>query len=85
MTFAGPGDEVVKLYDLSTLCQDVLEDNTNPFTVPVGVLLYRVARNMRQRQGRKKSGVIRTLLESCLRLLDSDVYSQVNTLRNILE
>ena len=66
------------MYDLSTLCTDMMEDiNTNPFTVPVGILLYRVARNMRQNTGRKKSGTIRTLLTNALLLLDQSVHSQV--------
>ncbi len=51
---SGHGEDIVKLYDLSTLCSEYLENdkNANPFTVPVGILLYRVARNMRQTLGR---------------------------------
>ena len=70
----------MKLYDLTTLCADYMEDrNANPFTVPVGILLYRVARNMRQTMGRKKSATIRTLLENSLHLLDNTLYSQVSS------
>ena len=77
-SIAGHGDDVVKLYDLTDLCGDVTSvPSTNPFTVPVGILLYRVARNMRQNAGRKKSGTIRTLLENCLLLLDRETHSQV--------
>lgn len=42
--FKGPHDDVVKLYDLTSLCPGDLD---NPFTTPVAMLLYRVARNMR--------------------------------------
>ncbi len=76
---SGLGEDAVKLYDLSNLCADVMEDrNSNPFTVPVGILLYRVARNMRQTVGRKKSATIRTLLEKCIQLLDDTLHSQVS-------
>jgi len=49
---------------------------TNPFTVPVGILLYRVARNMRM-HGRQKSNIVRSLLEKCLLLLDAVKHAQV--------
>jgi hypothetical protein len=39
---AGKDDEVVKLYDLTSLCTDVMDEKgPNPFTVPVAMLLYR--------------------------------------------
>ena len=76
--FKGHGDDVVKLYDLTTLCEPGSEESMqNPFIVPVGILMYRVARNLRQTAGRKKSATIRKLLENCLLLLDKDEYSQV--------
>jgi hypothetical protein len=65
----------VKLYDLTTLCSDNVNDS--PFTVPLGMLLYRVARNMWQQECRKKRATIRTLLENCLLLLDEEKHSQV--------
>nr|CAD7401480.1 unnamed protein product [Timema poppensis] len=40
--FKGKDDDVVKLYDLTSLCTDVMKDkDENPFTVPVAMLLYR--------------------------------------------
>lgn len=75
--FAGYEDDVIKLYDLTTLCSHLVDDvTTNPFTVPVGILLYRVARNMRM-HGRQKSNVVRSLLEKCLLLLDAVKHAQV--------
>ena len=50
----------------------------NPFTVPLGMLLYRVARKMWTDQKLAKSALIRTLLENCLCLLDEKKHSQVN-------
>lgn len=76
--FKGHDDDIVKLYDLSTLCESS-EGQENPFTVPVAILLYRVARSMRQTSGRKKSSTILRLLENSLLLLSDDLtYSQVN-------
>jgi hypothetical protein len=54
------------------------EPQINPFTIPVGILLYRVARNMRESGGwKKRTGSIRTLLENSLRLLEPQKHSQV--------
>ncbi|XP_013404698.1 erythroid differentiation-related factor 1 [Lingula anatina] len=76
--FKETDNDVVKLYDLTTLCADDMNDKMdNPFTVPVGMLLYKVAYNMWQSSGRKKSGTIRTLLKNALKLLDRDKFSQV--------
>jgi len=74
---SGHDDDFIKLYDLTTLCSNLVDDTTtNPFTVPVGILLYRVARNMRM-QGRQKSNIVRSLLEKCLLLLDAVKHAQV--------
>jgi len=74
---SGYNDDFIKLYDLTTLCSNLIDDvTTNPFTVPVGILLYRVARNMRM-HGRQKSNIVRSLLEKCLLLLDSVKHAQV--------
>lgn len=76
--YKGIDDDVVKLYDLTALCGDNME-GSNPFTVPLGMLLYRVARNLRQQHQRKKAPTVRTLLENCLLLLTEDKHSQVCT------
>jgi hypothetical protein len=82
---SGHDDDIVKLYDLTTLCSNLMDDVTdNPFTVPVGVLLYRVARNMHDNSP-QKSNVIRALLKNCLDLLDVDKHAQVSPVyRNVL-
>jgi len=75
--FSGYDDDFIKLYDLTTLCANLVDDmTTNPFTVPVGILLYRVARNMRM-HGRQKSNIVRSLLEKSLLLLDAVKHAQV--------
>lgn len=100
--FKGRNDDVVKLYDLSSLCttsefgnseaattshQPAAEastdgDNKNPFTVPVAMLLYKVARNMKnssERMSAKQAGSIKALLENCIKLLPKEKYPQIVT------
>lgn len=39
---AASGSDIVKLYDLTTLCEEAEEEKCqNPFTLPVAVLLYK--------------------------------------------
>uniref|UniRef100_A0A3P9P637 Erythroid differentiation regulatory factor 1 n=1 Tax=Poecilia reticulata TaxID=8081 RepID=A0A3P9P637_POERE len=67
--FKASGSDIVKLYDLTTLCEEAEEEKyQNPFTLPVAVLLYRVASNLmlKASQNRKHYGKIRTLLLNCL-------------------
>lgn len=55
-------------------------EGQNPFTVPVGMLLYRVARNLKHNpdDGRPSSSVtIQMLLNNCLKLLNKTKYPQV--------
>ncbi|KAH0944645.1 hypothetical protein HN011_004591 [Eciton burchellii] len=79
--FKGENDDVVKLYDLTSLCSDVSEDKgQNPFTVPVAMLLYRVARNMKYSSDyHRHQGTIRMLLKSCVQLLIKEKYPQIVT------
>lgn len=79
--FKGKNDDVVKLYDLTTLCADIMGENEqNPFTLPVAMLLYRVACNMKESpEGVRKQGTIYKLLKNCLCLLDSIQYPQIVT------
>lgn len=73
--FKGKDEEVVKLYDLSSLCPDNSDENgQNPFTVPVAMLLYRVARNMKQSSERRQPGTIRMLLKNCVKVIISNDY-----------
>ncbi|XP_056903015.1 erythroid differentiation-related factor 1 [Takifugu flavidus] len=78
--FKASGSDIVKLYDLTTLCEEAEEDKCqNPFTLPVAVLLYKVACNLmlKARQSRKHYGTIRTLLLNCTRLLDQERHPQI--------
>ncbi|XP_014260626.1 erythroid differentiation-related factor 1 [Cimex lectularius] len=78
--FKGTNDDAVKLYDLTSLCSDTLEEKgQNPFTVPVGMLLYRVARNMKANGGEGQLATIRILLKNCLSLLDKEKYPHIVT------
>ncbi|TDG53032.1 hypothetical protein AWZ03_000575 [Drosophila navojoa] len=91
--FKGRNDDVVKLYDLTTLYQNQnkaaeepehpqqqQEKEMNPFTVPVGMLLYSVARNMKNTLEHitpKTAGNIRALLDNCIKLLPKEQYPQI--------
>lgn len=35
------GSDIVKLYDLTTLCEETEDKYQNPFTMPVAILLYK--------------------------------------------
>lgn len=78
--FKASGSDIVKLYDLTTLCEEAPEEKCqNPFTLPVAVLLYKVASNMmlKKNQNRKHYGTIRTLLLNCVKLLDEEKHTQI--------
>lgn len=78
--FKGKNEDAVKLYDLTSLCSDSLEEkDQNPFIVPVGMLLYRVARNMRacQENSVNQIATIRMLLKNCLKLLSKEKYPEI--------
>lgn len=96
--FKAKNDDVVKLYDLTTLqllattkddetpeseAGDKKEENDqNPFTIPVAMLLYTVARNMKysnEKLTAKQAGNIKQLLDNCLKLLPKDKYPQIVT------
>lgn len=86
--FKGRNDDVVKLYDLTTLCKNQTNSNEceekqgNPFTVPVAMLLYTVARNIKNRNTQispKTAGSIRALLDNCIKLLPKEKYPQIVT------
>ncbi|KAL4111775.1 hypothetical protein QTP88_015664 [Uroleucon formosanum] len=89
--FKGKNDDVVKLYDLTSLCSESLVEGRcegqNPFTVPVGMLLYRVARNLKHNPdvGIPSSPItIQMLLNNCLKLLNKTKYPQIVTSVNYM-
>lgn len=56
------------------------DKSQNPFTVPVAMLLYRVARNMKYSSEYKRNrGTIRMLLKNCIQLLPKEKYPQIVT------
>lgn len=100
-------DDVVKLYDLTSLMNSATSefgaqapkpskrsesandtdtanqentDDKNPFTVPVAMLLYKVARNMKNSNEpikAKQAGSIKALLDNCIKLLKTEEYPQI--------
>ncbi|XP_066141863.1 erythroid differentiation-related factor 1 [Euwallacea fornicatus] len=78
--FKGKDEEVVKLYDLTSLCpEEDFQKGQNPFTIPVAMLLYRVARNMKQSPDRSQHGTIRMLLKNTVKLLPEEKYPEIVT------
>ena len=88
--FKGKDDEVVKLYDLTGLCEDAEEkkateetgrdDLQNPFRTAVAMLMYKVAKNMFQTgESAKAPNTARQLLQNCLELLDEDKFPHIAT------
>ncbi|XP_023564817.1 erythroid differentiation-related factor 1 [Octodon degus] len=77
--FKANGSEVVKLYDLTTLCEDTKDKYKNPFAMPVAILLYKVACYMMKEKNESKEhyGTIRTLLLNCVKLLDKSRHPQI--------
>uniref|UniRef100_A0A4W6DL28 Erythroid differentiation regulatory factor 1 n=1 Tax=Lates calcarifer TaxID=8187 RepID=A0A4W6DL28_LATCA len=82
--FKASGSDIVKLYDLTTLCEEAEEEKCqNPFTLPrvkfCQFQLYLVASNLmlKARQNRKHYGTIRTLLLNCVKLLDQERHPQI--------
>ena len=76
--FPGPDDDIVKLYDLTTLCGTDQDDN--PYTLPVATLLYKMAHNLVLKSDYetrlKESGTIRTLLKNCLDMLEPEKFPE---------
>ncbi|CAM4821998.1 unnamed protein product [Rotaria magnacalcarata] len=76
--FKGPDDDIVKLYDLTSLCDTSRDDN--PYTLPVATLLYKMALNMLSKSDHetrsKESGTIRTLLKHCLDMLNPEKFPE---------
>ncbi|KAK4320433.1 hypothetical protein Pmani_008707 [Petrolisthes manimaculis] len=93
--FKEKDDDIVKLYDLTSLCAEgrvcvdgnVEEESgqgshqdpsDNPFTVPVAILFYRVAKNMSASEDAgSKIPTIRALLSNTLSLLDNHQYPKI--------
>ncbi|XP_030746889.1 erythroid differentiation-related factor 1-like [Sitophilus oryzae] len=77
----GKDEEVVKLYDLTSLCsEEDVQKGQNPFTIPVAMLLYRVGRNMKNLPDRRpQPGMIRMLLKNVIKLLPEEKYPETIT------
>ncbi|KAL7647354.1 UNVERIFIED_CONTAM: hypothetical protein RMT77_000950 [Armadillidium vulgare] len=88
--FKGKDDDIVKLYDLTSLCneenfesseKDGAKENVqddNPFTIPVAILLYCVAKKLfGSKDAVDKLPTVRSLLESSLSLINKDMYPKI--------
>ncbi|XP_028414584.1 erythroid differentiation-related factor 1-like [Dendronephthya gigantea] len=72
--FKGHGSDVVKLYDLTSLCDKTSDESANPFSIPVAMLLYRVAKNMMNQTTitDREQNMVQVLLTNCLDLLNNE-------------
>ncbi|VDK70476.1 unnamed protein product [Litomosoides sigmodontis] len=75
-------EPMLRLWDLTPLCGDLLEDATaNPFTLSVGILIYKVARNLMRRSAHKRPKRIANaafrLLNVCLGIIDRRKHPQI--------
>ncbi|KAK4302612.1 hypothetical protein Pmani_025303 [Petrolisthes manimaculis] len=93
--FKEKDDDIVKLYDLTSLCAEGRvrvdgneeeesgqgshqDPSDNPFTVPVAMLFYRVAKNMSASEDAgSKIPTIRALFSNALSLLDNHQYPKI--------
>ncbi|VDN03422.1 unnamed protein product [Thelazia callipaeda] len=75
-------ESMLRLWDLTPLCGDLLEDSTaNPFTLSVAILIYKVARNLMRRSAHKRPKRIANaafrLLNVCLGIIDQQKHPQI--------
>lgn len=85
--FKGSGDDVVKLYDLTTLCNGTNGDSSgnksaesqqNPYIFSVAMLLYKTAINLMQSNDTCDHHLtVKKLLGHCIDLLDHSKYQYV--------
>ncbi|RWS30809.1 erythroid differentiation-related factor 1-like protein [Leptotrombidium deliense] len=69
--------DVVKLYDLTTLCENYFDENsTNPYALPVAMLLYRVAKHLMD-EGFENKKRVYDLLSNCLNLIDEKRHKKI--------
>uniref|UniRef100_A0AAF5PSW9 Erythroid differentiation-related factor 1 n=3 Tax=Wuchereria bancrofti TaxID=6293 RepID=A0AAF5PSW9_WUCBA len=75
-------EPMLRLWDLTPLCGNLLEDSTaNPFTLSVGILIYKVARNLMRRSAHRRPKRIANaafrLLNVCLGIIDRNKHPQI--------
>uniref|UniRef100_A0A2S2PJZ7 Erythroid differentiation-related factor 1 n=1 Tax=Schizaphis graminum TaxID=13262 RepID=A0A2S2PJZ7_SCHGA len=82
--FKGDNDDIVKFYDLSSLCSESLVEEycegQNLFTIPVAMLLYHVALNLKYNpidEMATNTATIQILLNNCLKLLNKTKYPHI--------
>ena len=77
--FKGSNDDVVKLYDLTSLCNNQVSkqgqnnDIQNPFVISVATLMYKMAVSLMKQQkasSTEQNSTIKQLLHKCVQLLE---------------
>eukprot|EP00794_Sanderia_malayensis_P005439 gene5439-6118_t len=84
--FKGSKSDVVKLYDLTSICNEAPGDSKNPYTIPVTSLLYRIARNMIANgiSSQKEALSAISLLQNCILLLENEDHPELMMAANYL-
>jgi len=80
ISVSATGSDVIKLYDLTSICQQKTDDKAeNIFTTPVAMLFYRVAQNMMNQAplNAGEQGTVRQLLNNCITLINNDRFPEV--------
>lgn len=70
--YLGKNDDYIKLYDLTSLCENDEDTKQDPFRIPLAILLIKVAAKLHKQNNPKKSGMILALLSNSLVLLQDD-------------
>ncbi|KAE9522851.1 hypothetical protein AGLY_016748 [Aphis glycines] len=87
--FKGKDEDTVNLYDLTTLYTESLTDSPNPFTIPVTILLYRVAHKLLKHNPESRKPIntvnIILLLNNILKLLDKTKYPEIIVFVNYMQ
>ena len=82
-----PDLDVVKLYDLTSLCEDFMDSvSDNPFSLPLAVLLCRLSYTILERPDSTLDQIAHVpgLLDSCSKLIDVKRYPWLHSVVNYL-
>ena len=75
--YRAKGDDIVKLYDLSSICSGINLREMNPFSTPVAMLCFKVAQRLFEDKRPEDRSTVFTLLQNCLNLIPTNEYPQM--------
>ncbi|XP_057306035.1 erythroid differentiation-related factor 1-like [Hydractinia symbiolongicarpus] len=79
-------DDIIKLYDLTSICSNSSVEQHNPFSITVALLLYQIARNIISSNEITEQNItrVRALLQNCDLLLEKGGRPDISFLANYL-